>query len=64
LRAVVESFEEKRSFESRLGKIERIASSTLGGFYEPHLKSFSVKPGSFDVSCCSWSVAFWLIELT
>jgi len=39
------SFAWKRRFESRLGKIERRAGSTLEGFYEPRLRSFSVKPG-------------------
>lgn len=48
LKAELSSFEEKRSFESRLAKIERNAASTLGGFYEPHLTSFSVKPGSVE----------------
>ena len=42
------SFVEKRGLEGRLDKIERLASSTLGAFYEPHLTSFSVKPGSVD----------------
>jgi hypothetical protein len=44
------SFAEKRSIESRLDRLERTAASTLQGFYEPHLNSFSVKPGSAKVS--------------
>lgn len=37
-----------RSIDARLAALERSAPSTLQGFYEPHLKSFSVSPGSVD----------------
>jgi len=41
-------FNALRSLDSRLAALERTAPSTLEGFYEPHLKSFSVSPGSVD----------------
>jgi len=41
-------FDKVKSFESRLGNIEKLAPSTLANFYEPHLKSFSVKPGDVE----------------
>jgi hypothetical protein len=44
------SFAEKRSMESRLSRLERTAAATLEGFYEPSLHSFSIKPGSVNVS--------------
>jgi hypothetical protein len=44
------SFAEKRSIESRLDRLEQTAAATLQGFYEPHLLSFSIKPGSVKVS--------------
>jgi hypothetical protein len=44
------SFAEKRSIESRLDRLEQTAAATLQGFYEPHLLSFSIKPGSVNVS--------------
>jgi len=40
------SFEEIKAVESRLEQIERNAPDLLSSFYEPHLKSFSVRPGS------------------
>jgi hypothetical protein len=43
------SFEGKRSIESRLNRLEQTAAATLQGFYEPHLHSFSIKPGSSSV---------------
>lgn len=39
-------FSEMKSFESRLAKIEQSGPETLTGFYEPHLNSFSIRPGS------------------
>jgi hypothetical protein len=39
-------FEELRSLDSRLSALEQGAPQVLAGFYEPHLKSFSIKPGS------------------
>jgi hypothetical protein len=44
------SFEELRSLDSRLEKLEQNAPDVLGGFYESHLKSFSIVPGSAAVS--------------
>ncbi|CAJ1951994.1 unnamed protein product [Cylindrotheca closterium] len=41
-------FEELQSLESRLEVLERSAPSALTSFYEPGLKSFSIKPGSVD----------------
>ena len=43
-------FEMIRSLDSRLEKLEVAAPDILGSFYEPHLKSFSVVPGSVNVS--------------
>ena len=43
-------FDKLKSFDSRLSSLERAAPSMLEGFYEKHLKSFSVKPGSAEVS--------------
>lgn len=40
------SFEEIKAVESRLENLEREAPDMLSAFYEPHLKSFSVRPGS------------------
>lgn len=42
-------FEELQSLESRLEVLERGAPSALTSFYEPSLKSFSIKPGSVEV---------------
>jgi hypothetical protein len=44
------SFAEKRSIESRLNRLVQTAAATLQGFYEPHLLSFSIRPGSATVS--------------
>lgn len=43
-------FEEIQSLDSRLETLEQDAPDVLGCFYEPHLKSFSIKPGSVEVS--------------
>jgi hypothetical protein len=40
------SFEEKKSLESRLATLKREAPVLLSSFYEPHLQSFSMVPGS------------------
>jgi hypothetical protein len=50
------SFSEKRSIESRLDRLEQTAAATLQGFYEPHLLSFSIKPGSVNVRSVSKTV--------
>jgi hypothetical protein len=42
-------FEEIQSIDSRLDNLELDAPDVLGSFYEPHLKSFSIKPGSVEV---------------
>ena len=42
------TFDEIKSIESRLEIIEREAPDLLVAYYEPHLRSFSVKPGSTD----------------
>lgn len=44
------SFDEMKSMESRLDHLQRKAPELLCGFYEKHLKSFSVTPGSATVS--------------
>ncbi|KAL7551759.1 hypothetical protein ACHAWF_014948 [Thalassiosira exigua] len=44
------SFDELKSVESRLGRLEREAPDVLAAYYEPHLKSFSVRPGSVDTT--------------
>jgi hypothetical protein len=33
-----------------LHRLEQTAAATLQGFYEPYLLSFSIKPGSVNVS--------------
>lgn len=43
------TFEEMKSMEVRLGNLEKEAAELLCGFYEPHLKSFSVRPGAVTV---------------
>lgn len=40
------TFDEMKSIESRLVTLEKQAPEILSAFYEPHLKSFSVRPGS------------------
>jgi hypothetical protein len=44
------SFEEMKSMETRLENLQREAPELLCGFYEKHLKSFSVRPGAVTVS--------------
>lgn len=44
------SFEEMKDLETRLDALQREAPELLSGFYEPHLKSFSVRPGAATVS--------------
>ena len=39
------TFTKIKSVEDRLESIQKDAPSLLSGFYEPHLKSFSVRPG-------------------
>ena len=43
------SFDEMKNVESRLGNLEKEAPGMISAFYEPHLKSFSVRPGSVKV---------------
>lgn len=40
------TFDEMKSIESRLITLEKQSPEILSAFYEPHLKSFSVRPGS------------------
>ena len=42
------TFDELKSVESRLENLEPEVPDLLCAFYEPHLRSFSVKPGSTD----------------
>lgn len=42
------SFDEIQSIESRLASLARDGPELLSRFYEPHLKSFSVRPGSVE----------------
>jgi hypothetical protein len=42
-------FEEIQSIDSRLASLEVDGPDVLSSFYEPHLKSFSIKPGSVEV---------------
>ena len=44
------SFDQMKSMESRLNNLQREAPELLCGFYESHLKSFSVRPGAVTVS--------------
>jgi hypothetical protein len=44
------SFEEMKDLETRLDALQKEAPELLSGFYEPHLKSFSVRPGAATVS--------------
>jgi hypothetical protein len=39
------NFDRMKNMEVRLNQLERQAPETLFGFYEPHFKSFSVRPG-------------------
>lgn len=39
-----------KSMETRLENLQREAPELLCGFYEKHLKSFSVRPGAVTVS--------------
>ena len=39
------TFETNKRIESRLKNIEREGAGLLTGYYEPHLASFSVRPG-------------------
>jgi hypothetical protein len=43
-------FEQIRSLDGRLEKLELISPDILNGFYEPDLKSFSLIPGTVQVS--------------
>jgi hypothetical protein len=43
-------FEQIRSLDGRLEKLELISPDILNGFYEPDLKSFSLVPGTVKVS--------------
>jgi hypothetical protein len=51
LRAEKYGFEAIRTLDFRLEKLELNAPDILGNFYEPHLKSFSIVPGTVAVSC-------------
>lgn len=42
------TFDEMKSLELRLERLEQVAPDTLMAFYEPHLRSFSVRPGSLQ----------------
>lgn len=44
----VSTFDEMKKFEGRLRALEEQLPDYLMDFYEPHLKSFSVKPGAGD----------------
>eukprot|EP00978_Attheya_sp_CCMP212_P011312 scaffold27876_cov51-Attheya_sp.AAC.5 len=39
-------FDKMKAFEKRLDKLEKSAPSSLAGYFEPHLQSFSVRPGT------------------
>jgi hypothetical protein len=43
-------FAQIKSLDSRLANLEQSAPDVMGSFYEHHLKSFSVRPGSASVS--------------
>jgi len=59
------SFDQMKSVESRLGILEREAPGMLAAFYEPHLKSFSVRPGSVqNISVTSTCFALQTIFAT
>lgn len=42
-------FDTMKAFETRLDTLELAAPDTLYDYYEPHLKSFSLKPGGATV---------------
>lgn len=54
-------FEKLKSVERRLSSIEREAPTILSAYYEPHLKSFSAKPGSEAMSVTSTCFALGTI---
>jgi len=45
----ISNFDKMKSLKSRLSFIEKTSPATIAGFYEPHLKSFSVRPGSVQI---------------
>lgn len=49
--ASVYTFEQMKSMETKLDGLQHNAPELLYGFYEGHLKSFSVRPGATKVSC-------------
>eukprot|EP00584_Thalassiosira_punctigera_P008779 CAMPEP_0172541276 /NCGR_PEP_ID=MMETSP1067-20121228/12103_1 /TAXON_ID=265564 ORGANISM="Thalassiosira punctigera, Strain Tpunct2005C2" /NCGR_SAMPLE_ID=MMETSP1067 /ASSEMBLY_ACC=CAM_ASM_000444 /LENGTH=787 /DNA_ID=CAMNT_0013327281 /DNA_START=87 /DNA_END=2450 /DNA_ORIENTATION=- len=58
-------FDEIKAVESRLENIEREAPNLLSRFYEPHLKSFSMRPGSVqEISVTSTCFALKTIFAT
>lgn len=59
------SFDEVKAVETRLGNLERESPDILSAFYEPHLKSFSVRPGSVqEISVTSTCFALRTIFAT
>ncbi|KAL3782620.1 hypothetical protein HJC23_000002 [Cyclotella cryptica] len=59
------TFDEMKSMEVRLGNLVKEAPELLCGFYEPHLKSFSVRPGSVtSISVTSTCFALQTIQST
>ena len=47
------NFDRMKNMEVRLNQLERQAPEVLFGFYEPHFKSFSVRPGTAKVGLCA-----------
>ena len=58
------SYEEMKELDTRLQVLERTAPETLTGFFEPPLKSFSVKPGASRMSITSTCFALQAILAT
>ena len=56
----ISNFDKMKSLESRLSFIEKTSPATIAGFYEPHLKSFSVRPGSVQVNEYNIRKRIWL----
>ena len=59
------SFDEMKAMEYRLENLERGSPDILSAYYEPHLKSFSVRPGSVkEISVTSTCFALQTIFAT
>ena len=56
----VYNFDKMLGLVKRLDVLESTAPETMIGFYEPRLKSFSVKPGTTEKRVCVTSTCYAL----